>query len=371
MITMIENEKIDELESPLNTDRVSLEFALWMERIHGKGEDAEPIVDHKDNSGLIAVFDGMGGSGSEEYHHIEKKVSHTSAYFASRTIRDFVKEFLDKELNTSKAEINSELISRLESDLSTHLKEQLNKYEVSTSRIISRIKRKLPSTMVAIHYMYKNSEIECNIFWSGDSRAYILKPSMLHLVSKDDVKDILENDTDSGLDAPLSNFISADSDFKINHKYIKESTPVILLVVSDGCYAYMQTPIHFDLMLIETLSNSEIFGDWESLIEKHLKEIAGDDCSMALACIGWENFESVKSSFKERLTVLRNISEPINKINSKIDDLQPKSTMTSDNEHFCEENRNEVESLKTEKKQTEQEQLSSYQRYYQSLTNAS
>ncbi|MER6873070.1 serine/threonine protein phosphatase, partial [Amycolatopsis sp. NPDC000673] len=47
------------------TEEALAAVAVWTERIAGKGEDADPLVllHRPSRSGLLAVFDGVGGAG--------------------------------------------------------------------------------------------------------------------------------------------------------------------------------------------------------------------------------------------------------------------------------------------------------------------
>src|SRR5688572_6147156 len=70
-----------------------IKISINIEKVFGKGEDAEPILDlYKDGDILISVFDGLGGAGSSIYKD-EDGMTHTGAYYASRFAKDIVKEY--------------------------------------------------------------------------------------------------------------------------------------------------------------------------------------------------------------------------------------------------------------------------------------
>ena len=56
------------------------------------GEDADPYVNVSANRnwGIIAVFDGMGGAGARRYKHADTGEEHSSAWWASRYVREAV-----------------------------------------------------------------------------------------------------------------------------------------------------------------------------------------------------------------------------------------------------------------------------------------
>src|SRR5690606_35704029 len=64
-------------------------LAVWTERRPGHGEDAEPLAAHHrpTGSGLLAVFDGSGGSGAAPGWREPDGTTHTSAWTGARIAR--------------------------------------------------------------------------------------------------------------------------------------------------------------------------------------------------------------------------------------------------------------------------------------------
>ena len=286
-----------------------LEIRVYLEKKLGQGEDAEPILLHRDTSGLISVFDGLGGAGSTIYE--EEDRSHTGAYYASQLAKTIVEGYfaplLDKESKENQEEI---LLRNLKTKLESGLKKKASELDTNSSKLKSPLIRRLPTTMAAI-YFWKNTEnsqeYKCFPIWAGDSRGYVLNTSNgLQQLTQDELKsagDAFENLLN---DSPLSNYINADIDFNLRSRTISVKFPCVFLAATDGCFGYLSTPMHFEFLLLRTLQDSEDEKQWEKNLTGELQQIAGDDVSMALIAIGWADFKAFKQDFKCRLDIINN-----------------------------------------------------------------
>jgi len=287
-------------------------FSISVGKNPDENEDANPVCLIQVNRGLIGVFDGMGGAGSTIYRNKEGQ-SHTGAYFASHIVKELIerhfKEFPSRWENLS----NTDFLDELKQYLAQHLRKKLLEFEKNPSRIRSSLTKQLPTTLASIYFIW-NSECKMDVVWAGDSRAYLLDSDGLHQVSIDDVKATSNDFSDMGQDVPLSNCVSADNDFELRHRTITIPLPLILFVATDGCFGYVRTPAHFEYIIINTLFESKNFQEWGEKIEKELKLIAGDDFSMSLVCLGWENFTSVKEYFQSRMIEIKKIIMPVDAI---------------------------------------------------------
>jgi hypothetical protein len=77
-------------------------------------------------------------------------------------------------------------------------------------------------------------------------------------------------------------------------------------------------------MLLQCLQESGADEEWGDKIRKFLKPLASDDYSMALICLGWDNFGTIKNAFNERLDQVNRIVAPIDQIISEITELDGK-----------------------------------------------
>jgi len=298
------------------------QFSICVGKDPKENEDAEPVLLHQDKKGLLSVFDGMGGAGSTIYK-TKNGESHTGAYFASRIVRYVIDRHFDYFDKSRAFVMNIDTLRELKNDLVGHLQKNLSTFEKNPSRLKSSLSRKLPTTLASI-YFSADKDCKVDAVWAGDSRAYMLDADGLQQISRDDIKSASGEYSDMTQDAPLSNCISADIDFDLRHFSFRTKLPVILFVATDGCYGYVNTPAHFEHLLISTLLKSKDDQEWGENISAALKPISGDDFSMSLICLGWDKFASIKSAFENRLKEVQEIISPVDAVINKLNALDVK-----------------------------------------------
>lgn len=121
----------------------------------------------------------------------------------------------------------------------------------------------------------------------------------LHQISKDDISggDALSNISGDGV---LTNVICADSDFEIHMRNIKYERPCILFSATDGCFGYLDTPMEFEKIILDTLTDAASIADWNTALSKKTGEYAGDDYTMCVSAFGYRSFECMKDEFAKR-----------------------------------------------------------------------
>ncbi|GIV38276.1 MAG: hypothetical protein KatS3mg033_0076 [Thermonema sp.] len=263
-------------------------FDFVLDKIPGLGEDAPPLRlwNARNRRGLIAVFDGMGGAGSAPclWQGEERPGAYVAARLAAQVLRDY--------FETYEGSIEG-FAEGLEQQLKTvFAQEAARLYPSGQSKLRSRLVRQLPTTMCALLWEPLPGQVDrfrlC-VLWAGDSRAYALLPMQMVLLTKDDVRqdhdDLLEQLIN---DAPLNNCIHAGGDFVINQAVYNIEAPLCLLVATDGCFAYLPSPPHFEYLLRHTLELSRGGGMslWAELLQQELHRMAADDVSMALVALG-------------------------------------------------------------------------------------
>jgi serine/threonine protein phosphatase PrpC len=289
----------------------SVSFRFCTAKVAGEGEDADPILRVGPDLGLLGVFDGMGGAGGRVYDTPDGR--HTGAYIASRFARNVVErlmlELIKPEWNLDGPATAAELQRVLASSLAARLAE-LNPPETT---LRSKLVKALPTTMTLAVLQRTDpatSRYACHLFWAGDSRAYVADPETgLHQLSSDDLRsrgDAMRNLTD---DSVMSNCISADTEFHVNHRQVELQAPFLLLCATDGCFAYLRSPMHFEHLLLSSLQDARDGG---------APGLPGDDAAMALLGLG-ADLDRFRKLFKDRTAeVRRRYIEPLDELDGRV-----------------------------------------------------
>lgn len=256
-------------------------FSVAGEMISGKGEDSY-LYSVNGDSALIAAFDGCGGIGSRRYLNYSEK---TGAYISSRAVCGGVKAWFDNEPYNDEA-------------LYEYIKRALNvcdAYADPESGLRGSLKKSFPTTAAVIRV--DNGSATC--FWAGDSRCYLLDADGLHQLSDDDIdgEDAFSNISGDGV---LTNVICSSLPFVIHNKQIPLQRPCVLVTASDGCFGYLNTPMDFEYLIISTLVMSNSIDEWQSNLDKRIREYTGDDYTMCIAVYGYEDFCQLRNEYTAR-----------------------------------------------------------------------
>ncbi len=294
-----------------------IQFQFMVEKRTDSGEDAEPILFSTDTSIFTGVFDGMGGSGASLCTS-EYGSNHTKAYVASRIIREAVNDYINKDyINKHPEKINPEDLKQV---CDTRLQEEITKFPSAETKLRSKLIRNYPTTLTLAVAKEEKGNIIVDSYWAGDSRNYLWKKDGFYQITQDDLVnnyDALEN---LSRDSALSNCVCADNDFKINHRKIKFSKqPFVIFSATDGCFGYLPTPMHFEHLIESTLFNSDNLNSWEEILQNKIREVSGDDFSIALIAKGFKDFKDLKEILgKEK----NHHIEPILTLERQIDDTR-------------------------------------------------
>lgn len=310
-------------------------FDFVLDKIEGRGEDAPPLRlwNAAKQRGLIAVFDGMGGAGSAPcvWQGEERSGAYVAARLAARLLNDYFETYEGtlKDFACGLEEALKRAFARQAEEL----------YPAGGSKLKSRLVRRLPTTMTALLWEPLPGEVDryrLLVLWAGDSRAYALLPSGMVLLTKDDIHqengDLLDQLVN---DAPLRNCIHADGDFIINRAVYAVEAPLCLLVATDGCFAYLPSPPHFEYLLRHTLEQSRGAGmhAWKELLTEQLRKVAADDVSMALVALGQAAADTTllyRVFTKENVHLYRQFIAPLNELVSQIEALKHRKQQLED-----------------------------------------
>ncbi|TAE15001.1 MAG: hypothetical protein EAZ95_09245 [Bacteroidetes bacterium] len=283
-------------------------FKFWTEKRAHLGEDALPTLEAGDDqTWLLAVYDGLGGAGSTLYTlpHTNKQFS--GAYLASRCVKSVAEVYFglwDKEGEDTFAE-------GLEQALKYSLAQYRKELNAPESRLKSKLIKTLPTTLAGIlieENIHNDSttSLDVTTFWAGDSRCFFWQADGLHQISVDDLNGNPDALANLRLDATITNCAHAEGNFTIRSVAHVVDEPILFLVATDGCFGYVQTPMHFEYILLETLMQSHYdMEDWSEKMKESLLTITGDDMSLALCAWGFQSLEAIKSYFYTRYETLQ------------------------------------------------------------------
>jgi serine/threonine protein phosphatase PrpC len=280
-------------------------FTIWTEKIENKGEDAPPtLLLGEDDTVILAVYDGLGGAGSRVYALPNEKDEiweYSGAYLASRLAKAIVEEFY------LTAELDENFVQHIQSNLQNDFNEYAQQLDNQPSKLKSRLIRTLPTTIAGILAEANLAENLVNAwaFWAGDSRCYVWQKESLQQISQDDLTGNPDAMANLEQDATISNCVQALGDFKLHQRLFSFAEPTILITATDGCFAYLSTPMDFEYLLLQTLFESQYdFEDWQQQLTEAILKTTGDDASMSVWAWGFENLNDLKNYFFDRRQIL-------------------------------------------------------------------
>jgi hypothetical protein len=266
-------------------------LAVWTERIPGRGEDADPLVlfHRPAGRGLLSVFDGVGGAGRAAAGHGRQGTVRTQAWVASRRLRGLVEEWFA-------AGMSAGLRERIAARLAVGAP--------GRGRVRGSIPRGFPTTFAALTFDLAFPNVAWVVHWAGDSRCYVAEPDTgLQQLSRDDTEcqDALELLVQ---DPPMTNVVCSDRPFEINSCTGSAVLPCLLICATDGFFGYVETPAQFEQLLWETLLSAQDILHWSGLLAERVVSYTGDDASLAVVGIGFEDFDALRASFRQRADFL-------------------------------------------------------------------
>jgi serine/threonine protein phosphatase PrpC len=278
-----------------------ISFGFNLQKIPGQGEDSDPVVRHGRELGLVAVFDGMGGAGGTLYETADGP--RTGAYLASRIARDVVEQrmvaLLDPEWNLDGAAAAQDL----QRSVRAALQDRLVELKAPASGLRSRLLRALPTTMALAALQRQEpggDRWTCHLFWAGDSRAYVFEPGAgARQLTTDDIRDRGDAMANLREDSLVSNAMSADTDFVVNHREVELTAPFLVVAATDGCFGYLPSPMHFEHLVLAALRDSADTGAWSAAVQSAVAAVTGDDAAMATLGFGADH-DGFRTAFAER-----------------------------------------------------------------------
>lgn len=252
-----------------------------------------------EDSGIIAVFDGCGGSGARKHDDYN---NHSEAFMAARLCSGALYECIQQHFPVN---ISPDVFARqiVEPYLTDVIKANIPTEKTNSIKIKGM--RTLPSTMAAaLIRMERGKELSVSPIWAGDSRVYILDSTGLSQLTIDDSN---QPDPMEGLydDGTLTNVICVDKPVHLNCSTFIIKPPFIVIAATDGCFGYVSSPMEFEGMILHTMLESSSIAQWEDNLKKLIASYAGDDHTLCLASFGYGSFVTIQQTFQNRYNYLR------------------------------------------------------------------
>lgn len=279
-------------------------------------EDAPPLNNQKKDNGVLGSFDGMGGAGGMQYT-MPDGTKRSGAYLASRQVREIVSSFVSE--NYKQILLNPETAAE---KLTEDIFRQLTRYADENNlrpniKIRGTMIKLLPTTMAVIVYREEKETVTAVCLWCGDSRCYVLSPETgLSQLTTDDLT--MQNDAMENLlsDSPMSNNIylpltaSAEPPFKIHVRSCSFQKPCLLFTATDGCFGYLQSPMHFEKIILDAVKDSahQNVEELGFILQEAIQKITSDDCTLsARVFMDTDSTEALNELFEARNTSLTHL----------------------------------------------------------------
>ncbi|MGX1916071.1 serine/threonine protein phosphatase [Streptomyces phaeochromogenes] len=275
-------------------------MGVWTEKQRGHGEDAEPLFLHhwSSGSGLLGVFDGLGGSGGRLVGQTRDGKERTSAWIASRCARAASEEWFQHSIDHG--------VQRNPESYQESLIGGLRRVGgLRHSKVNNKLRRELPTTAAVLDYQVAADRVSWQCLWAGDSRCFLLVPD-------EGLQQLSRDDAESGdalvllhQDPPMTNVVSADGAFQINGARGEALFPAVLLCATDGFFGYLETPALFEHVLLDTMAKADSQATWASLLAAAVASYTGDDATLTLAAFGFADYAEIRDRFAGRATTVR------------------------------------------------------------------
>ncbi len=262
-------------------------------------EDAPALAMVRHGTGLIAVFDGLGGAGARLVNGEHGRRS--SAYYAARLAHDVaVKRFATDGLRMADA---PDVLTGAIGD-ALALRHAATPPAAGTVR--SRLLRSYPTTAALMSVEPGWGYVQTRAMWAGDSRCYALTPEAgLQQLSRDDSAGSTHPMQAMREDDRMTNVLCADGSGRLRVTTLRINGPALLIVATDGGYGCFPSPMHFELVLLDALAGSGTCENWSTALAARLSPLADDDVSLAATFTGWPSVAAAALSFAGRREELR------------------------------------------------------------------
>lgn len=290
-----------------------------------KNEDANPYV----GRGVIAVADGLGGSGSavhmlrpEQYETLRQALYQTvlpwddwrddpsqcsyfkdlfdpmtdgkpdtSALWASRIVMARFAYAVTKGRGALGDLSDPQVRHRLARFLEDGLRAVASEFRLEKGRLDSQIL--LPTTFAAVFLREEEGAVTAETVWAGDSRCYALTGAGLKLLSVDD---------EDATGAITNLFCVGKKPAVLHYSRFRLQTPCAVLACSDGVFDPYAGHEHLcvEHVFLRAMQQSATIDELRRCLYEHYMNIHADDATMAFRAVGFPSYEAMKQFFAPR-----------------------------------------------------------------------
>lgn len=286
---------------------VTLTLQVLEEKVSGHGEDALACMTGEPNAAFIACMDGCGGSGGNRYPQFSNwSGAKIASHVAGKAIASWFRERILSGKIALKADAE-QVAEDLEKYISRRFQYSASFLEEADKVSISRLSRLFPTTLAAV-VMEAVGKNRCRIrsFWAGDSRTYYFPVTGLQQTSRDNTRGDIDPFDDLLRDGIMDNVICADKPFHVCCSEVMASEPCMVLTATDGCFSYYLSPMYLEWVLLESLQHAKDPKEWEQDLRVLFGQVAGDDYTMVLAVIGFQEFTALQNAYAPRWEYFQN-----------------------------------------------------------------
>ena len=273
--------------------------------VEGHGEDSFYSA-NTENTAIISVFDGSGGSGAMTYDIFS---GHTGAYVASRALSGSLREWYEEASRTGVTDTN-----RIIAGIDSYFRRGFGICSALGStnmKIRSTIIRDFPTTAAGAYAYIKDGRIHVTLFWAGDSRVYLLNRQGLRQLTEDDAYGDAMETLQSN--PPMTNVLSSDGNYVLHSKSFAVNSPMMLFAATDGCFGYVHTPMDFEYMVLQSVCSSASPAQFNTVLDGAMQSVAGDDYTFSYMSFLYGSYADLKADLGIRLQYMeQNYMAPLN-----------------------------------------------------------
>ncbi len=240
---------------------------------------------------LLAAFDGCGGVGGRRYPQLENR---TGAHIASGLYAASLETWFETQAASLPVPHIAQALDTLFLDAARDFDTQY--LSTTPTAVTGSMVRTLPST-AAIFLQYKD---HATLYWAGNTRGYLLTGQGLRQLSTDDCTAAGDAFESLYRDAPINNYLCADKPFNMREVDIPLPKQGVLVLATDGAYHATPTPMHFEALLLDTLSGTSTKKQWKRALGDALHTNATDDVTLVLQPFGFKAYSELDSYFDKR-----------------------------------------------------------------------